>query len=201
MKVLIMEYSSKNSVAFALGIPKITFERHINLKNHSVYSSVLERDVFLIDSLKPLSENSPIYFNTEDIMLITGIDLYKLEQGKLFALLLDKKTIFEIYDNPSKAAQILDDKSESRYISKYINLERLVLVGPDKEPVYFVMNPEWKVNLNGRVGARLALRKKSNLSKSIVLVNILNSTALQFDTVSDMSKYLGKKSILNTGFV
>lgn len=105
-----MEYSSKNSAALALGIPKTTFERYINLKNHLVYSPVLERDVFLIDPSKPLSENSPIYSNTEDILPITGIDLYELEQGKLFALLLDKKTIFGVYDNPSKAAQSLDGK-------------------------------------------------------------------------------------------
>ena len=54
-----MEYSSKNRAAVSLGISKTTFDRHINLKNHSVYSPVLDMEVFLIDPSKPLSEDSP----------------------------------------------------------------------------------------------------------------------------------------------
>ena len=55
-------------------------------------------------------------------MPITGLDLYGLEKGKLFALFLDKKTIFGVYDNPSQAARSIDGRSDSKYISRYINL-------------------------------------------------------------------------------
>lgn len=158
----VMKYSSKNRAAVSLGISKTTFDRYVNLKNHSVYSPVLEMDVFLIDPTKPLSQDSPEYSKTDNLTPITGVDLYELEKGKLFALLLDKKSIFGVYDNPSQAAKSLYGKSDSRYISRYINLERPVLVGPGEEPVYFVMNPEWKTDLKGRVGARPSERKRSS---------------------------------------
>lgn len=137
-----MKFSSKNRAAVSLGIPKTTLDRYINLKNFTIYSPVLEMDVYLIDPSKPLSEDSPSYTTTDGVMTITGVDLYALAKGKLFALSLDKKSLFGIYDNPSKAAMSLDGRSDSRYISRYINLERPVAVGEDKTPVYFIMNPD-----------------------------------------------------------
>ena len=196
-----MKFSSKSRAAISLGIPKTTFDRYVNLKNHSIYSPILEMDVFLIDESKPLSQDLPDYLNTDNLMQLTGVDLYAFEKGKLFALLLDKKSIFGVYNNPSQAARILDGKSDSRYISRYINLERRVLIGSNKEPVYFVMNPEWKTDLKGRVAARPSIRKKSSRSRSIVLVDTLKNNALLFETVSDMSRFLGRNSTKDTGFV
>ena len=197
----LMKFSSKNRAAVSLGIPKTTLDRYINLKNFTIYSPVLEMDVYLIDPSKPLSEDSPSYTTTDGVMAITGVDIYALAKGKLFALLLDKKSLFGVYDNPSKAAKSLDGKSDSRYISRYINLERPVVVGQDKTPVYFVMNPDWKSDVVGRIAARPSGRKKSRLSRSIVLVDVLNQSALVFNTVSDLSKYLGRKSLTNTAYV
>ena len=200
----LMKFSSKNRAAVSLGIPKTTLERYVNLKNFTIYSPVLEMDVYLIDPSKPLSEDSPSYTTTDGVMTITEVDLYALEKGKLFALLLDKKSLFGIYYNPSQAAKSLDDKSDSRYISRYINLERPVVVGQDKTPVYFVMNPDWKSNIIGRIAARpgdAQARKKSSRSRSIVLVDVLNQSALVFETVSDMSKYLGRNALTDTGYV
>jgi hypothetical protein len=137
----LMKFTSKNRAAIALGIPKTSLDRYINLKNFTIYSPVLEMDVYLIDSSKPLSEDSPSYTTTDGVLTITGVDLYALPKGKLFALLLDKKSLFGVYDNPTQAAKSLDGKSDSRYISRYINLERPVVVGQDKTSVYFVMNP------------------------------------------------------------
>ena len=108
----IMEFSSKNRAAISLGIPKTTFYRYVNLKNHSVYSPILEMDVFLIDKSKLLSEDSPNYSKNDNLMQLTGVDLYGFEKGKLFALLLDKKSIFGVYNNASQAAKSLDGKSE-----------------------------------------------------------------------------------------
>jgi len=53
-----------------------------------VYSPVLDMDIFIIDSSEPLSEGSPVFSDNNDLMPITGIDLYELEKGKLFAFLL-----------------------------------------------------------------------------------------------------------------
>ncbi|GAA5135336.1 hypothetical protein GCM10023339_73180 [Alloalcanivorax gelatiniphagus] len=54
-----MKYTSKNRAAVSLGIPKTTFDRYVNLKNHSVYSPVLDMDVFLIDKSQPLTGDVP----------------------------------------------------------------------------------------------------------------------------------------------
>ena len=197
----LMKFSSKNRAAVSLGIPKTTFDRYINLKNFTIYSPVLEMDVYLIDPSKPLSEDSPSYTTTDKVMAITGVDLYALAKGKLFALLLDKKSLFGVYDNPSQAAKTLDGKSDSRYISRYINLERPVVVGQDETPVYFVMNPDWKSDTTGRISARPGERNKSSRSRSIVLVDVLDSSALVFKTVSDLLRYLGRKTVTDTGFV
>jgi hypothetical protein len=174
-----LEYSSKNRAAISLGIPKTTFDRYVNLENHAVYSPILEMYVFLIDPSKPFYQDSPNYSQTESLTsIVTSVDLYKLEKGKLFALLLDKKSIFGTYNSPSQAAKSLDGKSDSKYISRYINLERPVSVGPGQEPVYFVMNPVWKRDSKGRIESRPSERKRSSKSKSITLLDVLNNTAL-----------------------
>jgi hypothetical protein len=198
---ILMKFSSKNRAAISLGIPKTTFDRYLNLQNFTVYSPVLDMDIHLIDPSKPLSEDSPNYSSIDKLVPITGIDLYSLTKGKLFAVLLDKKSFFGIYDNPSQAAKILDGKLDSRYISRYINLERPVAVGQEKVLVYFVMNPDWKSDIAGRIAAKSSGRKLSSKSRSIVLVDILDKNALLFDTISDMSKYLGRKSITDTVYV
>lgn len=195
-----MVYSSKNRAAISLGIPKTTLDRYVNLQNHSVYSPVLDMNIFLIDPSKPLSQDLPKYYKAE-LSPITDVDLYAFEKGKLFALCLDKKTVYGVYDSPTDAALSLDGKSESKYILRYINTERPVLVGSDQEPVFFVMNPEWKIDVKGRIAARPLSRKRSSRSKSIVLVDVKNNSALLFETVGDMLAFLGQKSITDTGFV
>nr|YP_009262012.1 GIY-YIG endonuclease [Chrysoporthe austroafricana]AMX22087.1 GIY-YIG endonuclease [Chrysoporthe austroafricana] len=51
----LMKFSSKNRAAVSLGIPKTTLDRYINLKNFTIYSPVLEMDIYLVDPSKPLS--------------------------------------------------------------------------------------------------------------------------------------------------
>lgn len=52
------------------------------------------------------------------------------------------------------------------------------------------MNPDWKNDIIGRIADRPSGRKKSSLSKSIVLVNVKDNTALLFETVSDLLAFL-----------
>lgn len=134
-------------------------------------------DVLIEDLSTPLSTNSPD-FSQSDIVPVSDIDLYSLEKGKLYAISKDKKSIYGVFDNPSKAAKSLDNKSDSRYIRRYINLERLVTVGKNKDSVYFVINPDWKNDLKGRRGARNNERKLSSRARSIVLVDVVNNTSL-----------------------
>ena len=69
-----------------------------------------------------------------------GRDNYP-EAELLYAYYSDKVILFDIFDNPVKAALKLDNKKDNRYISRYINKERLVEVGVNSTPVYFVMHP------------------------------------------------------------
>jgi hypothetical protein len=124
--------------------------------------------------------NKEIYFpDTKMLPNVSGIDLNKLEPGKMFAFLKDKITIFGVYDSPRQAALFLDGKREYRYISRYINLERLVSVGPENIEVYFVMNPEYKKNTL-RQGS-----KSPKYSKPIILVDTLKGTAIQYSSIKD----------------
>lgn len=104
----LMKFSSKNRAAVSLGIPKTTLDRYINLKNFTIYSPVLEMDIYLIDPSKPLSEDSPSYTTTDGVIAITGVDLDALAKGKLFALLLVYRGMANLFVIPQK--QVLRDE-------------------------------------------------------------------------------------------
>lgn len=97
--------------------------------------------------------------------------------------------MYGIYDNSSHAALTLDNKSDNKYIRRYINLERPVIVGPNRDSVFFVMNPDWKNDIIRRIADRPSGRKRSFLSKSIVLVDVKNNTALLFEAVKKQYEF------------
>jgi hypothetical protein len=65
-----------------------------------------------------------------------------LDIGLLYAYHSDKVTLFGVFETPGQAALNLDNKKDCKYINRYINKERLVEVGDDCIPVYFVMHPD-----------------------------------------------------------
>jgi hypothetical protein len=184
-----ISFSSTNAAARSLGIPKTTLNRYVNYTNFPLESPILGKEVYIINNKKPLLEGKPEYKNINHEN-ISDIDLYRLEPGKLYAYLMDKTTLLGIFKSPNEAAFLLDGKKDSKYISRYINLERPVIVGLDRIPVYFTMHPDWKNNRSGRTGNRW-VEHKSSRSKSIVLVDTLEKTAIQYETVSDLLTALG----------
>jgi hypothetical protein len=129
-----------------------------------------------------------------ELPTITNVNLFNLLQNKLVVLLPEKVTVFSTYHNASEAAKLLDDKKESKYIGRYINKEKLVKAG--NESLYFVMYPDYKDNLSLR---RKLLSARN--TKSIVLVDMVDNTALIFSTIKDLLLYLGHKSPKSTTFV
>ena len=106
--------------------------------------------------------------------------------------------MFGLFDTPGEAALKLDNKKDCKYINRYINKERLVEVGANCTPVYFVMHPIWYKDNTAccarQGGARNKSRgivQNSSLNRSIVLVDNLKNTALEFTTVSDLLAYFG----------
>lgn len=185
-----MSFNSINSAVIGLGIPITSLKRYINYMNYSTYSPILDKEVFIINNKYPLLEGKPKLNHRNKFEIIKDIDLSKLESGKLFAYLLDKQTILNTFKSPNEAAFILDGKKDSKYISRYINLERPVIIGPDRIPVYFVMHPDWKDNKSGRIAHRW-IESKSSLRKSIVLEDTLENTTTLYDSVSDLLTALG----------
>ncbi len=83
------------------------------------------------------------------------------------------------------------------YIKLYINLDKIVTVGPNNDKVYFVMNPNYKSDTS----LRLAPKSPRN-TQPIVRVDTLNNNwAVKFDSVKLMLEDLGIKSTGATGMV
>jgi hypothetical protein len=183
-------FESINEAVKILGIPKSSLNRFINLINYSIFSPNLKINLFIVDPSKPFSEDKPQYPNTKNLQDILNIDILSLKKGILYAYNKDKNTILNTFYSPGDAAQKLDGKRDSRYISRYINKERLVIVGPNKIPVYFVMHPDWFLNKIERAKVKGKIQN-SSLNKVIVLVDIIENTAILFTTVSDLLFYLG----------
>jgi hypothetical protein len=183
-------FNSTNEAAKLLEIKRTSLIRYTNLINHSIYSPALDKEVFIIDASKPRTDNNPQFHNRDHLKPISGINLETLKIGLLYAYLSDKVTLFGLFDTPGEAALKLDNKKDCKYINRYINKERLVEVGVNCTPIYFVMHPIWYKDNTGRNKSR-GIVQNSSLNRSIVLVDNLKNTALEFTTVSDLLAYLG----------
>lgn len=192
---LISKFPSKYKAARALGISSTTLRRYSNTLS-LVYSSFLEMYVQIVETNNPSTIKDVKFDSPKLLPTVSGIDLNKFESGKIFALLMDKVTLKGVYNSPSEAALVLDNKKDSKYISRYINLEHPVCVGSDKTKVYFVMNPSYKNNTS----LRQTPKSPRNL-KSIVLVDTLKDTAIQYSSVKELLMVLGIKSTGATAIV
>jgi len=122
--------SSKHQFSKFTGIPITTITRYTNLSNHPVMSPVLGL-IYIIDETKPMSKLGPIFSPTSGYhKAITGIDLNKLEPGKVYAFLPDKKTIYGVYKSARNARSILVPTKDPKYVRRYVNVERLVKISP-----------------------------------------------------------------------
>jgi hypothetical protein len=116
----------------------------MNLALYPKYSPTLNMEVFVRNLSLPLSERPPKYHSLDHIEPIVGVDLFKIEKGKLLALALDKVTVLNVFESAGHAALVLDNKplsSDVRYITRYINKEYLVSLS-NSTRAYFVINPD-----------------------------------------------------------
>lgn len=194
---IITEFDSIANAAIGLGVSKTTIGRYINTIS-PLASPLLELDVFIVDVSRPLTNNAVIFEDTTLLSPITDFDLYSLPMGKLIALNSNKDPVnyYGIYNSPANAALALDNKTEYKYISRYINLERPVEVTTNKDLVYFVMNPLYKNSPSLR---RTPIVSRN--TKAIVLVDTINNTATHYESVKLLLQDLGIKSTGATSFV
>lgn len=130
--------------------------------------------MFIVDTSRPLTNKTVSFDDLISLPQITDFDLYSLPIDKLVALNSNKDPVnyYGIFKSPAEAALTLDNKSEYKYISRYINLERTVEVTFNKDLVYFVMNPLYKNNISLR-----RTPDSPRNTKAIVLVDTINNTA------------------------
>lgn len=128
---IVCKFNSQNEAALFLGVATTTLRRYTNLKNFPVFSTTLNQYIFPVYERFPTSFNTPNYSNVvqyAQIEGIEGIDLTTLEYGKLIAFKLDKVTVYGTFKNAPEAAKLLENKTDSKYISRYINLDRPVTI-------------------------------------------------------------------------
>lgn len=194
---MIIEFDSIANAAIGLGVSKTTIGRYINTIS-PLASPLLDLDVFIVDSSRPLTNNMVNFKDTTVLSPITDFDLYSLPMGKLIALNSYKYPVhfYGTYNSPADAALALDNKTEYKYISRYINLERPVEVTTNKDLVYFVMNPLYKNNSSLR---RTPIVPRN--TKAIVLVDTINNTTTHYESVKLLLQDLGIKSTGATSLV
>lgn len=181
----VYRFSSINQAAVMLGLSRASVARYLNLIGRYVHSPVIG-DVYVVDPNRSMEDRVPSqrWLNCSDP--ISGINLYTLELGKLYAFHPDKVTLFGTYTSPGEAAMLLDRKTDNKYIRRYINLEHIVLVG--ETPVYFVMNPVYKDDMACRVGNRsvIVLSHALKILFSVLQHNIVHTRIFYHISVAQL---------------
>jgi GIY-YIG catalytic domain len=190
--ILIMECTSLIILNLNLGLSKTTLRRYLNL-DKSVYSKKLNLYVKIRkeDSSGKIISILRILFNERKTYpSVTGINLNELPYG-LIAIDRDKKTILGKYNSIKEAALSLDNKKEIRYISRYINKEKLVRAGTFY--CYFVRDPNKERMIKSSTDENGKSRWSPN-RKGVILFDIIDKSIISFEQIKDLLIYLGDKN-------
>jgi uncharacterized ubiquitin-like protein YukD len=142
------EYPSIQNAQYKLGISNRSITRSCNCKNpYYLNSPILNKKIhFLINSL-PVKE---IVSNKHILEDIVGIDLTKVPEKKIVALLSDKKTIFAIFDTVVEARKALNFPDKYQ-LWKFVNKEYLLSSKELQISVFLVKNPSFTKNQKCKV--------------------------------------------------
>jgi len=179
-------FTSILQTANFLRVSPSTIRRYLNVINSPVLSPILGYR-YVVDQDRPIKDHIEYQSDANCSDPIKGIDIDSLEPGKLYAYRVDKVTLFGTYKTPGEAAKVLDNKSENKYIRRYINLDSIVLVGPDQTPVYFVMNPTYKDDMTKRAANRSVIVQ----SPKYLLEDTMLGTTTQYRTYKDILSHTG----------
>lgn len=127
--------------------------------------------------------NKPLKGYSVTTTIIKDVNLSTLPDG-LTALHPDKKTTFNVYLSANHAAFELDGKSRSEYISRYINVERLVKTS--KGLFFFVKRPDF-ITPPGAAQFRVSALK--GLKVPVVMHDPRYNVHVLFKTKANLSEY------------
>jgi len=183
--LILVESFNLLALCLNLGISRTSLLRYINtnkyfyVKNFDLYIKVTKEDL----------KNKLLEFkykeNLRKYPKISGINLNELPCG-LIKLDRDKKTILGKFTTIKEAALLLDNKKEVKYISRYINKEKLIKTG--NIYCYFVKNPNKRIKLNPN-------------KRGVILFDKENKCILSFEMIKDLLLYLGRKSTGDTAML
>jgi hypothetical protein len=135
--------SKYRNIASYLGLTRYNtmIERLNNSKVHT-YSPSLDQYVTRFALLQTGMEykDTSLKGYTSNTIPIAGVDLFSLPEG-LIALKSDKTTQYNKYLSANHAAYSIDGNFESKYIERYINIEKLVETKEGN--FYFVKRPDY----------------------------------------------------------
>lgn len=149
-------------------------------KSYSFESKTLECKVF-VKSPNGIIDKSPItHYDTKKYLLI-DYDINSLEEGYIYALNLNKSEIKFKFNSAIEAARNLDpsklkkDDVLGRYISRYLNQERLVRT--ELGDFYFVINPQTLIKL-----------KSKGYHKVLWVINLTTGLAIKYNNTIEATR-------------
>jgi len=184
---ILTTYSSINKAAAGLGVSRELISRYIN-KPLSFKSTLLELDVF-VKTPNSLVDNTPVLHPKAKKYPPINYDVNSLNLDYIYLLSSDKSKIVDIFDNVNSAAKALEPSKsvnnktgllDSKYISRYLNQDRLVKT--ELGDFYFMCNPKTLIKNQFKTKSKLPW-----------VINLTTGLALRFDTASMALKYFGFK--------
>lgn len=186
-KTILTTYSSINKAADKLGVSRELISRYLN-KPFSFKSTLLELDVFVRTPNSSII-NKPVLHPIAKQYPSIDYNINNLEPGFIYALNADKSNIEYTFKTAKLAAKTLDPSKfknnnrsslDSKYISRYLNQERLVKT--ELGNFYFLCNPNTLIKFQSKTKSRLPW-----------VINLTTGLALRFDSASAALKHFGFK--------
>lgn len=143
--LLYNEYSSIKQASSALGLTEHQLRWYRNRTNHFVYCPIPNLELLILDEILSSSQIPLSYQNK--FPLISGIDLYLIPEGFIYAYLEDKTTLFEVFNSASEFTSIYNLNPWQAY--RYINKEKTIAIfeGASISFIYLCTNPNYRKKL------------------------------------------------------
>lgn len=186
-KEILTTYSSINKAAAGLGVSRELISRYLN-KSFSFKSTLLELDVYVRTPNSSIEDTPVLHPKAKQYSLI-DYDINGLDSGFIYVLNSDKSNIVYLFNNVNSAARTLDPSKsannktgllDSKYISRYLNQDKLVKT--ELGNFYFMCNPDTLIKYQSKTKSKLPW-----------VINLTTGLALRFDTASIALKYFGFK--------
>jgi hypothetical protein len=182
-KEILTTYPSIQKTAESLGVSRELISRYLN-KSSSFESTLLELNVYVKNPNSTIV-NTPIVHPSAKKYPLIDYDISSLESDFIYVLNSDKSKIEYTFNTANLAAKTLDPSKfkdwkkgwlDSRYISRYLNQERLVKT--ELGSYYFVCNPNTLIKFQSKTKSKLTW-----------VIDLTTGSALRFNSASAVLRH------------